>query len=162
MAKILPIVIYPDKTLRITCKNIDKIDDKIRRLVLDMELTMKEKDGIGLAAPQIGKEIRLIVINTKDGPIAMINPKITKKSWKKELGEEGCLSIPDFFGGVKRHKKINLIYTDKNGNKIRLAAEGLFARVIQHEIDHLNGVLFIDYIKRKNLPENLRGQIVKK
>lgn len=162
MAKILPIVIYPNKTLRITCKNIDKIDDKIRRLVLDMELTMKEKDGIGLAAPQIGKEIRLIVINTKDGPIAMINPKITKKSWKKELGEEGCLSIPDFFGGVKRHKKINLIYTDKNGNKIRLAAEGLFARVIQHEIDHLNGVLFIDYIKRKSLPENLRGQIVKK
>ncbi|OGF28371.1 peptide deformylase [Candidatus Falkowbacteria bacterium RIFOXYC2_FULL_47_12] len=153
MPKTLNIIIYPDKTLRVKCIEIKKVDDKIRRLISDMELTMKEKDGVGLAGPQVGQTIRVIIINTKDGPLAMVNPKITKKSWRKESGEEGCLSIPDFYGSVKRHKKINVIYTDKHNKKIKLAAEGLFARVIQHEIDHLNGVLFIDYLPKKNLKD---------
>jgi peptide deformylase len=151
MPKTLDIVIYPDKTLRVKCAEIKKVDDKIRRLLSDMELTMKEKDGVGLAGPQVGKTIRVIIVNTKDGPLAMINPKITKKSWLKEAGEEGCLSIPNFYGEVKRHKKINVSYTDKHDKKIRLSAEGLLARVIQHEVDHLNGVLFIDYLKKKDL-----------
>jgi len=114
---------------------------------------MQKKDGVGLAGPQVGQTIRVIIINTKDGPLAMVNPKITKKSWGKELGEEGCLSIPDFYGTLKRHKKINVIYTDKHNKKIKLAAAGLLARVIQHEVDHLNGVLFIDYIQKKELKD---------
>ena len=157
MPKLLPIITYPNDILRKKSESIKKADDKIKRLILDMEKTMLEKDGVGLAAPQIGKNIRLIIVNTKDGPIAMINPRITRKSWRKEKGEEGCLSIPDFFGGpIKRNKKIRVIYCDKKDKKIKLKAEGLLARIIQHEVDHLNGVLFIDYLRKKDLPEEYR------
>jgi len=109
-----------------------------------MKKLMLESDGVGLAAPQIGKNIRLCVINAKEGPICLINPKITKKSWTKEWGEEGCLSIPNVFGQVKRHKKITCQYFNLSGKVLKLSAEGLLARVIQHEVDHLDGVLFID------------------
>lgn len=156
MPTLLPIITYPNKILRTKCDEIKKVDDKIRRLIANMELTMKEKKGVGLAAPQVGQTIRLILVNTKDGVLAMLNPKITKTSWRQESGEEGCLSIPDFYADVKRHKKINVIYTDKQNKKIKLVAEGLLARVIQHEVDHINGVLFIDYLRKKdikNLPK---------
>lgn len=113
-----------------------------------MTKTMLKTDGVGLAAPQIGKNIRLAVINSKDGVFCLINPKLTKKSWAHELAQEGCLSIPGVFGQVKRHKKISLIYYDGDGKKIKLTATGLMARVIQHEIDHLDGVLFIDKAER--------------
>ncbi|MDP3900132.1 MAG: peptide deformylase [bacterium] len=152
MPNILPIIIYPDNILRKKSINIKKVDKEIRQLVLDMGHTMIAKDGVGLSAPQIGKNIRLIIINTKDGIVAMINPKITKKFWAKEVGEEGCLSIPDFFGPVKRSKKINVIYTDLEDKTVKLKAEGLFARVIQHEVDHLEGILFIDYLPKKKQP----------
>jgi len=160
MAKLLKIVTYPNKILRAPNAKINQVDDKLRRLILDMELTMRERDGVGLAAPQVGKNIRLIVINTKDEILAMINPKISKKSWQKEIGDEGCLSVPDFFGPVKRHKKINISYLDKNNKKIKMTAEGLLARVIQHEVDHLNGILFIDYIRKKNLPPHLKTELL--
>lgn len=157
MAKLLPIITYPNKILRKSCDNINTIDNKIQKLTSDMKYTMQEKDGIGLAAPQIGQNINLIVINTKDGPIEMINPKITKKSWKKEVADEGCLSIPDFFGPVKRSQKINVIYIDSHNVRHKITAEGLLARVIQHEVDHLKGILFIDYLPKKTwaniLPE---------
>jgi len=158
MPKILPIKIHPDPILRKKAAVVNKIDRDIKRLILDMGETMRQKDGAGLAAPQVGESLRVIVINTKDGILAMVNPKITKKSWAKELGEEGCLSIPDFFGSVKRSKKINVIYCDAAGKKIKLKAEGLLARVIQHEVDHLKGILFIDYIKKKDLPAAFREQ----
>jgi peptide deformylase len=112
-----------------------------------MKKTMLEKDGVGLAAPQIGKNIRLIVINTQDGPIAVFNPRFLSKSFFKEWGEEGCLSVPDVFGEVKRHKKIVCEYTDETGIKATVSAQGLLARVLQHEIDHLDGILFIDKAK---------------
>ncbi|MFA5318477.1 MAG: peptide deformylase [Patescibacteria group bacterium] len=147
------IITHPNPILRKKSAKIEKIDNKIKRLVLDMEKTMLEKDGVGLAAPQVEENIRLIVINTKDGPIHLINPKITTKSWRKELGEEGCLSIPEIYGQVKRHKTIRVIYYNKNNDQIKIRAEGLLARVIQHEIDHLNGILFTDYLQKKNLPE---------
>ncbi|MFA6551764.1 MAG: peptide deformylase, partial [Patescibacteria group bacterium] len=140
---------------------IKKVDKDIKRLILAMGKTMKEKDGAGLAAPQVGESIRLIVINTKNGVLPLINPKITRKSWRKELGEEGCLSVPDFFAPVSRHKKIKVIYYNEENEQVKLSAEGMFARVIQHEIDHLNGVLFIDYLKRKDLPAKFREQILK-
>ena len=146
-AKILPILINPNPILRKKSTQIrrDEIKTKeFQRLCSDMAKTMEEKDGAGLAAPQIGKNIRLVVVRTENSAVCMINPKIIKKSWAKECGEEGCLSVPDVFGRVKRHKKIICKYLDKKGKEIKIEAEGLMARVIQHEIDHLDGVLFID------------------
>lgn len=109
-----------------------------------MAKTMLKTDGVGLAAPQIGKNIRLAVINSKDGIFCLINPKLTRRSWTSESAEEGCLSIPGVFGKVKRHKKISLTYYNQEGKKSKLTASGMMARVIQHEIDHLDGILFID------------------
>lgn len=150
MPKILPIITEPNPILRKQSKEIS--DNKIsslrfRELCLDMIETMVKKDGVGLSAPQVGKNVRLIVVNTKEGPICIINPKISKKSWFKEWGEEGCLSVPDVFGQVKRHRKILYHYYNKKGNKIEKDAKGFLARIIQHEIDHLDGILFIDKAK---------------
>ena len=150
MAKILPIIKNPSPLLREKSEEIDlkKIKPhELKELCANMIKTMKEEDGKGLAAPQIGENIRLIVINTKDGPKIMINPKITKMSWAKEWSEEGCLSVPGFYGKVRRNKKINCIYFDKKAQKTKIQAQGLLAFVIQHEIDHLDGILFIDKAK---------------
>ena len=150
MAKILPIIKNPSPLLREKSEEIDlkKIKvNEIKELCADMIKTMKEKDGVGLAAPQVGKNIRLIAINIKDGPKIMINPKITKMSWAKEWSEEGCLSVPGFYGKVRRNKKINCIYFDKKAQKTKIQAQGLLAFVIQHETDHLDGILFIDKAK---------------
>ena len=120
MAKLLDIVIHPNKTLREKSKKLDLKeikDKKFQSFVLDMKETMIKKDGIGLAAPQVGKNIRLIIVSDQEKIIPMINPEITKKSWAKEWGEEGCLSIPNTFGKVKRHKKIKCVYIDKNSKK---------------------------------------------
>ncbi|HZJ41262.1 MAG TPA: peptide deformylase [Candidatus Saccharimonadales bacterium] len=160
MAKQLKILINPHPILRkksLEIKPKDLLSKQMKGLFLDMEKTMKEKDGAGLAAPQIGKNIRLIVISDENKTLFLINPKITKKSWAKKIEDEGCLSVLNdkgeiIYAPVSRHKKINCIYLDEKGNKITLAAENLLARVIQHEIDHLNGILFIDYLK--NFPNN--------
>ena len=156
MSKILPIITHPNPLLRkkstlIPETNIQQAE--IKRLLLDMEKTMRAKDGAGLAAPQIGQNISLIVINDRSKTIFLINPKITKKSWAQEIAEEGCLSVLTekgdiIYGPVKRHKKINCIYLDKFGKKQKLQAENLLARVIQHEVDHLDGILFIDRLER--------------
>lgn len=149
MAKLLPIKIYPCPVLRQKSREL-KVEElqkkEIKQLLLDMDLTMKKKDGLGLAAPQVGHNVRLIVINTKDGSLVLINPKILRKFWRKEILEEGCLSLPEIFGLVKRSTKIKLIALNKNGKKIKFSASGMFARVLQHEIDHLDGVLFIDKV----------------
>lgn len=144
---ILKIITQPSPILR---KKSVEINPKIAKtrefktLISAMAKTMIKTDGVGLAAPQIGKNIRLVVINSKNGVLCLINPKLTKKSWARELGQEGCLSIPGIFGVVKRHKKVSLTYYDQDGKKIKLTAEGMMARVIQHEVDHLDGILFID------------------
>lgn len=146
----LDIITNPNKNLRTKSIKVNekKIGSKnFNDLYLDMEKLMLERDGVGLAAPQVGKNIRICVVNTSDGPQCLVNPKITKKSWAKEWGEEGCLSVPNVFGEVKRHKKITCKYTDKNKKIIKLEAKGLLARVLQHEIDHLDGILFIDNAK---------------
>ncbi|MBI4779277.1 peptide deformylase [Candidatus Falkowbacteria bacterium] len=144
---ILKIITQPNPILRKKSQEIAREIIKSREfksLVSSMIKTMVKTDGVGLAAPQIGKDIRLAIINSKDGPLCLINPKFIKKSWAKELGQEGCLSIPGVFGRVKRHKKISLTYRDQAGKKNALTAKGLMARVIQHEVDHLDGILFID------------------
>jgi peptide deformylase len=145
--KIIKIKVLPDPHLRKKSSLVKKdsiLAKEIKNLLADLEKTMLEKDGIGIAAPQIGKNIRLILVNTKHGVLAMFNPVLEKKSWAKELGEEGCLSVPDVFGKVKRHKKVTCKYYNKEAVTVSLDAEGLLARVIQHEMDHLDGILFID------------------
>ncbi len=147
---ILKIITQPNSILRKKSTEINVKDIKSRELqglILSMGKTMIKKDGVGLAAPQIGKNIRLVVINSKDGVFCLINPKFIKKSWARELGQEGCLSVPGVFGKVKRHKKISLTYYNQKGEKVKLTAEGMMARVIQHEVDHLDGILFIDKAK---------------
>lgn len=147
MIKILKIITNPNKLLRKKSKDISSSDIRnksFQDLLDNMAETMLQKDGVGLAASQIGRNIRVFVINTKNGPEFFINPVITKKSWTKEIAEEGCLSVPNFFGKVKRHRQLICEYTNRNGLKKKIEASGLMARIIQHENDHLDGVLFID------------------
>ncbi|OQA35456.1 MAG: Peptide deformylase [Parcubacteria group bacterium ADurb.Bin326] len=146
----LNIVVNPNQILRKKAEKIkDPLSSDVQKLIPEMIETMLVKDGIGLAAPQIGKSIRIVVIHHKDRDLVMINPKIVRKSLIKEWDEEGCLSVPEVFGDVKRCKKITVKYIDESGKEQILSGEGLLARVIQHEVDHLDGVLFID--KAKNL-----------
>lgn len=161
MAKLLPIKIYGCPVLRQKSKELKTEElqkEETKQLILDMAKTMKEKDGVGLAAPQVGVSKRIVAIEiAADNPrypghsavssLVLINPKILRKSWKKEIREEGCLSLPEIFGLVKRSIKIRVVALDKNGKKIKFRASGFLARVIQHEIDHLDGVLFIDKAK---------------
>ncbi len=152
MPKVLPLVFNPDPRLREVSKEISPKDiSGYASLIADMEKTMEADKGIGLAAPQIGQNIRLILVSHKDGVVAMFNPKLLKKSLRKEWGNEGCLSIPGIFGDVRRHKNLACAFIDKDGIARMIEAEGLMARIIQHEIDHLDGILFID--KAKNIHE---------
>ncbi len=131
----------------------------LKSFIQNLTQTMYEDDGIGIAAPQVAKNIRIIVIGTKNGPLVMINPKITKKSFRKEWGEEGCLSVPGVFGDVKRSKSISATYLDKRGKLQKIHAQGLFARVIQHEVDHIDGILFIDKAKNIKNIDNHKNQL---
>lgn len=115
-----------------------------QRLIADMVETMRAANGIGLAAPQIGKPIQLAVIAFKDHALTIANPAIRQRSFRKQTEEEGCLSIPGVFGKVKRHQQVTLAFTDEHGEQQTVRADGLFARVIQHEVDHLDGTLYID------------------
>ncbi|MCX6796596.1 MAG: peptide deformylase, partial [Candidatus Falkowbacteria bacterium] len=117
---------------------------EFKKFYRNLKFTMVKRDGVGLAAPQVGKNIRLFAMQTKDGPLIFINPKITKKSLTKEWSEEGCLSVPNTFGKVKRHKKITCLYQNDQGERKKIIANGLMAAVLQHENDHLDGILFID------------------
>ena len=143
---ILPIITYPNKALRQKTKTIKKPKDKeVQSLIFDMLETMENNgNALGLAAPQVNQLVKLCIIKLDGKTNILINPKITRKSWKKEIGEEGCLSFPGKFIPVKRHKKVTVKALDKNGDEITIKADGLFSRALQHEIDHLNGVLFID------------------
>jgi len=148
----LEVIRHPNEILRRKSEIIDleKIQSaEFKQLISEMAETMLEKDGAGLAAPQIGKNIRIIVVNKEGQGVAMINPEITKKSWAKEIDQEGCLSVLNkkgeiYYLPVSRHKKVSCTYFDDKGKKKKIEADGLMARVLQHEIDHLNGILFID------------------
>jgi len=120
---------------------------EIQELIGQMEETMRHSKGVGLAAPQIGQNIRLCIVETQTGPMALINPKIVRRSLRKNTDLEGCLSIPGVFGNVRRHSKIVVKALDRDGQPLKFTARGFFARVIQHEVDHLDGVLFIQRAK---------------
>ncbi|WP_017327897.1 peptide deformylase [Synechococcus sp. PCC 7336] len=141
-----------DRVLRQPAKRVSKIDNSIRDLARQMLQTMYSSDGIGLAAPQVGIHKRLIVVDCKPDdpkaePLVLINPQILEHSDDAVLGEEGCLSIPEVFLNVKRPTRITVTYKDERGRPHRLKTDGLLARVIQHEIDHLNGIVFVDRVE---------------
>ena len=132
--------------LREKSQTIEKIDENILNLAKDMIETMTKKDGVGLAAPQIGKNIRLFVVHpTLSKKTVFINPEISKISKQTDVTEEGCLSLPGIFIKKERAKSLKIMATDENGKEFKLKAKNLLARVIQHEIDHLNGILIIDH-----------------
>jgi len=148
---LLNILINPNPELRKKSEPLtkDELNDKnFKKTVRDMTETMIKKDGIGLAAPQVGILKRLIIINTADGPMPFINPEIKKKSWRKIIMEEGCLSVPGVFANVKRPASISINFLDINGKNHSLKADDVLARVLQHEIDHLDGILFIDKMEK--------------
>lgn len=147
---ILKILAQPDPILRQKAREInpEKIKSpEIQGLISDMKETISPAGGIGLAAPQVGLSVRIIVINLENKKIALINPVITRFSWRKETAEEGCLSVPGKFGYVKRSKIVKVAAFNENGEKIEFKARDLFARVIQHEVDHIDGILFIDHMQ---------------
>jgi peptide deformylase len=152
----MEIIIYPSDILRKKSKKIRNFNDSdLKKFAEELSKTMKKADGLGLAAPQLGHNSRIIAINAKGNDKIFINPRITLRSWfRKEIGEEGCLSLPKIYGLIKRHKKIKVVYYDLSGQKKKLRAEGLLARVFQHEIDHLNGILFIDRTKNITQGDN--------
>lgn len=148
-----PILILPDERLRAIAERIDKIDDEVKQLAKDMLDTMYDAPGIGLAAPQVGELRRIVVMDlAKEGetpdPIVMVNPEILKYSDETVVTEEGCLSIPELYYDVERPAEITVRYTDLDGKVIEREAGDRLAICIQHEIDHLDGVLYIDYLSR--------------
>ena len=143
---ILEIKKYPDPVLRKKCEEVKEITEEIKKLSRDMVDAMSKGKGIGLAASQVGELKRIIAIQTRKGPEVFINPIVINKSKEIIIEEEGCLSFPGIFFKVKRAKEIELEAINLEGGKISLKAEDLMAIVFQHEIDHLNGILFIDRI----------------
>ena len=149
------IITEPNKILRQKSIAVEKVDKNIQRLMDDMLETLYAAPGIGLAAIQVGVAKRVIVIDTSRGrekepknPMYFVNPEIFWKSEEKNIYEEGCLSVPNQFAEIDRPKQCHIKYLDYNGNPKEIKAEGLLATCIQHEIDHLEGILFIDYLSK--------------
>ena len=156
------IIKLPDKRLRLVSEPIKRIDDGIRKLVDDMFDTMYKAPGIGLAAIQIGVPKRVIILDLSKKeddhkPLVFINPEVTWTSEEKSIYEEGCLSIPEYYEEVERPAKVKVKYLDLDGKTHETEAKGLLATCLQHEIDHINGVLFIDHLTRLK-----RSLIIKK
>ena len=150
---IKPLIILPDPILRQVSKSIETIDSEVKKLANDMLDTMYDAPGIGLAAIQIGVARRMLVLDvSKDGedkkPLVFINPEIVSSSDARSVYEEGCLSIPDYYAEVERPAVITVKHLDRDGKEQLTEADGLLATCLQHEIDHLNGVLFIDHISK--------------
>ena len=148
---ILPVIIAPDPRLKVKCPPVDAVDDEVRRLMDDMLETMYHVPGVGLAAPQVGVHKRVIVVDAsrKDedpAPVKLANPELVWASDKLGTYEEGCLSLPEYYAEVTRPDQVRVRYLDYDGEIREIEAEGVFATCIQHEMDHLDGVLFVDHI----------------
>ncbi len=148
---ILPVCRFPDKpVLRRKAKRVSRIDSSIQRLIDDMVETMQQACGVGLAAPQVGVPLRVVVLQMLDEePVAIINPEIVKRAGEQEV-MEGCLSIPGYFGEIKRSASVTVKGQNRQGKAIRIKATGLMAEVWEHEIDHLNGVLYVDHLESQD------------
>lgn len=144
-----PIRIFPDPVLREKAKPVRKIDRSVTRLIADMVDTMKAAPGVGLAAPQVGVPLRVIVLDVPEkGVTALVNPQVLRRGGEQAC-EEGCLSIPGFKAELKRCGWIRVKGQDPEGKEVRLKGEGMLAQILDHEIDHLNGVLYIDRLESK-------------
>lgn len=148
---LLPIIIAPDRRLKLSSEPVGQVDDALRRLMDDMLETMHAAPGIGLSAIQVGVAKRVITLDVapKDGEshlLRLVDPEITWLSPETEKFEEGCLSFPDHFGEIRRPSAVKARYTDENNQPCEIEATGLLARCIQHEIDHLDGVLMVDHL----------------
>ena len=160
------IIEYPEPLLRLKAKEVDIFDDELKILVEDMAETMWDAPGIGLAAPQVAQSVRVIVVDITEPDeekhyMALINPEIIEHEGT-QMDEEGCLSVPELTAQVQRYKKITVNYRTKDGESKQLIAENRFAVVLQHEIDHLNGVLFIDHLSplKRNLYKKKRKKML--
>jgi len=145
----LPILEFPDERLRTKAVAVESVDDEVRQLVADMLETMYTAPGIGLAATQVDVHRRVIVIDVSEDqstPLVLINPEVTPIGEEREPMQEGCLSIPEYFADVPRALQVNLKALDRDGTPYEIEADGLLAHCIQHELDHLEGVLFVDYL----------------
>ena len=157
---LLEVLSFPDERLRTVAKHVTAVDSEIRQLVDDMFETMREENGIGLAATQIDRHVRVVVMDVsqeQDMPYVFINPEITEKQGST-ISEEGCLSVPGNYAKVERAEAVTVRALDKDGKEFELKADGLLAICIQHELDHLNGKLFIDYLsplKRQRIKKKL-------
>lgn len=150
---ILPILHYPDPRLRTIAKDVETVDDTIKTLVADMFDTMYDARGIGLAATQVDRHIRVVVMDlapedAERQPQVFINPKVTPLTDELAPYKEGCLSIPEVYDEIKRPARVQIDALDADGQPFSVEADGLLAVCIQHELDHLNGVLFVDYLSR--------------
>ncbi|MEH6629873.1 MAG: peptide deformylase [Halopseudomonas aestusnigri] len=159
---ILEIVIAPDQVLKTVCDPVQDVDDTVRTLISDMLDTMYKAPGIGLAACQVGVTKRIVVVDVSDDkeenqPYCMVNPEVTWESEEWSVYQEGCLSLPEQYADVERPAAVKVSYLDESGAKQEIEADGLLATCIQHEIDHLDGLLFVDHISKLK-----RGMIMKK
>lgn len=157
---LLSVVIYPHSSLRKPTRELTRDEialPETQTLIDNMLETMYQARGVGLAAPQINQDHRLTVIDIEDGkgPRVFINPQITNRSFRQETQDEGCLSLPDVFGLVKRPRLVTVTYLDREGQEQTLRANPFLSRVLQHEIDHLDGILFIDSVKKYTHGEDL-------
>tara|TARA_R110002126_G_scaffold281712_1_gene429662 strand:- start:24583 stop:25116 length:534 start_codon:yes stop_codon:yes gene_type:complete len=159
---IKPLILLPDPVLRRQSDPIERVDDAVLALADDMLETMYDAPGIGLAAVQVGIPRRLLVVDCSrededQAPMVFINPQVVASSDERSTYEEGCLSIPDYYAEVERPMQVTVDYVDRLGKQQQIEADGLLATCLQHEIDHLNGILFIDHISKLK-----RDMVVKK
>ncbi len=161
---ILPILCYPDPRLHKVAQPVAQVDERIQTLVQNMLDTMYDAQGIGLAATQIDVHERVVVIDVseeRDAPLVLINPEIVWASDEKQVGDEGCLSVPGIYDGVERSTAVKVRATDENGKQREIEAEGLLAICVQHEMDHLMGKVFVEYLsplKRNRIKTKLVKQ----
>lgn len=160
---ILDILVYPDQRLRTVAKPVKTVDDSIRQLVDDMIETMYAAEGIGLAATQVDVHLQVIVMDLSesgDSPLVLINPNIVEQDGE-QIHDEGCLSVPEYYAPVKRAEAIKITALDREGEIFEMAAEGLLAICIQHEMDHLLGKVFVDYLSRLK-QDRVRKKLIKR
>ena len=152
---VLPILKYPDPVLCRKAKRVSRIDESLNRLIDDMIETMYQASGAGLAAPQVGVSLKIAVIGLPDEDvIVLVNPELVKKSGERVV-IEGCLSVPGYRGEIKRAEKVTVKALDRNGKAFRIKADDLLAEVLEHEIDHLNGILYIDHLESTDKLEKI-------
>lgn len=156
----IPVHILPDPVLRQKAKRVRIIGGSIQKLIGDMIETMRAVSGVGLAAPQVGVPLRVIVIGMPEEEVkVLINPEVVRRKGER-LVDEGCLSVPGYLGEIKRAESITVKGRDRNGKEIRVKADGLLAQVLEHEIDHLNGVLYVDHLESRDKLRKIEAEEV--